>query len=612
MKRKIICVFIVFSLIITLLPLRISSNKVHNSTTIYNHVDKEADLEKILTTSQTDKQITDLNGFNEEKIIQHGQIYQKLQLNRNNFLKNQPDCSFQGNGSLLWKYVETYQIFPRITMCDNGKYIFVGKHGHYNFELFKINGTGTPKWEYQAPSGTHYVQVAGSGEGDVIVGAVASDPFLPPYDFTQRLYKFNISTGEPDWNFDIPKEFTIFTGGVIEENLAVSDNGEKIVLVTKNWTQQISKIFMFNADSNIPIMEYSLRFPNKSGVPVAIDISYDGSLLLIIYLTSVSPKVTIVLDTINSEIRYWGDEIAKFSDDGKTLVQYYQDEFWKHSFKVLEWDNTQEKYVIQWDNANFSEKGWLIMANGQTIEISDDGSTIITGVADWPTNKSMVAMYSVKNRSLLWRHYSVSDGKYSSDIMMAHISDTGNRAVAAYGLNEKGNGAGLKLFDRKSSKPVFEIDSPGEMSSVDISPDSLYACGGADLYPNEYTGTIVYAIGLDQQPKPIMLIEDLGIELFKVKVIIRNTGEVAANNLTWDIALTPLDDKAFIISGKNTNGIIKSLKPNEQKSITSKIIFGLGNIKTTIKVETDTTIDELALDGKLVLIVSIPRYYLPP
>lgn len=74
----------------------------------------------------------------------------------------------------------------------------------------------------------------------------------------------------------------------------------------------------------------------------------------------------------------------------------------------------------------------------------------------------------------------------------------------------------------------------------------------------------------------IVLMEDLGVELFKVKVIIRNTGEVTANNLTWDIALTPLDKKAFILLGKDANGIIKSLQPNEQKSITSKIILCIG------------------------------------
>lgn len=80
---------------------------------------------------------------------------------------------------------------------------------------------------------------------------------------------------------------------------------------------------------------------------------------------------------------------------------------------------------------------------------------------------------------------------------------------------------------------------------------------------------------------PIISIQSVNGGLFKIKATIKNTGNLTATNINWNITLT---GGAFI--GKESIGTIPSLNPGSEKEIQSKLIIGLG--ATTVKITATT------------------------
>lgn len=66
--------------------------------------------------------------------------------------------------------------------------------------------------------------------------------------------------------------------------------------------------------------------------------------------------------------------------------------------------------------------------------------------------------------------------------------------------------------------------------------------------------------------------------LLKVKATLKNIGEIPADDIEWNISV----DGGFILVGRETTGSIQSLNPNDEQTITSKPIIGIG--KTVIKI----------------------------
>ncbi len=66
--------------------------------------------------------------------------------------------------------------------------------------------------------------------------------------------------------------------------------------------------------------------------------------------------------------------------------------------------------------------------------------------------------------------------------------------------------------------------------------------------------------------------------ILKVKTVVRNIGEMTANNINWTITVVG----GFILAGRETIGIIPTLNPGDEQAISSKSIIGFG--KTVIKI----------------------------
>ena len=77
-------------------------------------------------------------------------------------------------------------------------------------------------------------------------------------------------------------------------------------------------------------------------------------------------------------------------------------------------------------------------------------------------------------------------------------------------------------------------------------------------------------------------IEDISGGLFKVKAVIKNTGDTAATDVEWSIKLTG----GLIILGEESTGTISTIAAGATVDISSKLILGFG--KTVITVSADT------------------------
>jgi len=78
--------------------------------------------------------------------------------------------------------------------------------------------------------------------------------------------------------------------------------------------------------------------------------------------------------------------------------------------------------------------------------------------------------------------------------------------------------------------------------------------------------------------EPVLAIGNITGGFFKVKATIKNIGEVAANNIQWNITVTG----RFVLLGKATTGSIAALNAGDEQAITSKRIFGFGKAVVTI------------------------------
>ncbi len=97
-------------------------------------------------------------------------------------------------------------------------------------------------------------------------------------------------------------------------------------------------------------------------------------------------------------------------------------------------------------------------------------------------------------------------------------------------------------------------------------------------------------------PAPVIEIGDITGGLFKVKAVIKNTGDADATDVDWSIAL----NGGLIILGKETTGTAPTIAAGGEVEIASGLILGFG--KTTITVTADTATKDQAATVLLVFI----------
>jgi len=412
-------------------------------------------------------------------------------------------------GKVLWHFIDEKAFRSLVAFCKNSNYLFVGQEGyqstendHSIFQLFKTHGNGNPIWKFDAPEYTSWMQIDASEDSNVLVGLATSDMF-DEKNHVARLFKWDVENRNPTWYFDIPEELHVFNGFFVEHNICVSDNGKKIALAANNFSQQLIKLFVFSPDSNEPVITFPIYFDYQYVYINLIDISYDGKFVLIS-----NDIETIIIDTTIPEIRWRGDHdqnrdtenynIAAMSNDGSILACQYWD--YGHCVKIFKWDEKQNNYIDQKD-LHIAERGWFISMSTYTLDLSDDGSTLLVGVDDIDDfeSRTKLVMFDIPTGKKIIDYETYAEGRYGNNIKEVKLSKDGSRGVVGYCDDEFNTNTELKIFDKNKGDITFELDTPAGIGSVDISSNGGIVSGGGDLLPGPDGGIagISYCIDLD-------------------------------------------------------------------------------------------------------------------
>ena len=376
--------------------------------------------------------------------------------------------------SVMWSYNVEWPIYTTTSTASTG-FTFAGTYLNdpREAELFSPAGGGIPQWVY---SGTEF-RVDGSGNGSVLSGADEHSSGVAVYKWTGP------GNSNPDWTVNFPSMIMSSYGPYFE----VSSDGSTIAALVYNTTD--SRLLMFNSNSSTPVVDYTA---SGFGFPRLMQISADGRFAalrlftdLIIYDRDLNAPRQII------NIGY-STTPADISGDGD-LVAYG-------------WTSMN---VLQWTGASYSTI-WTANPAGYSlskVSISEDGSTIAAGWYNSNFTMVKLVVYNSGSSTPLWTYnFPASSGvvqEYISDIELS--TDGRYIIVGSYGDAANINPE-VHIFDREAgATPIFTVDMPGSIFSVDISADGSYASAcGKHVHANTAGhGGDICAIDLDLIPPEV-------------------------------------------------------------------------------------------------------------
>jgi hypothetical protein len=488
----------------------------------------------------------------------------------------------RGSGPIIWNTILSAE-FPAVSIGNNGTQIFAESiSGNYSygvcFQLYATQGDGQALWQYFVPN-TGYAQVDAAKERDVMVGLAANNPLQTEQQTFQRLCKWTSASSTPDWYFDIPLSYHVFQGGMNEHNLALSGDGTHVILAVTNATNRLIQIFQFDADSGVLLTSYPIYIGTDDyAYACTLYVSTDGSLVLV---TSILHAFLVDLTT--QTIRWTSDcPLGAISGDGSILVSFA----WNNSTSiiVLEWNATDHHYHERW-RQEFLPAGWLFAGNEHSVDISEDGSTIIVGangdILSPPALQTKTVLFDSQS-GRLWENTTHGHGINMDQILDVRLSKTGLRAIVASTGDELGSVDQLRVFDRNDSHPRFSIHAPGSIVSADITRDGTFATAAATNRWYKFGDKgILYSLNASGRA-PVRNLSATFHGGRAVKVHIENDDNKTVTDILWTMYIT---GGIFHQVSYRAFGFIPSIDSEETVTVTSERLIGFGRIHAYVTIE---------------------------
>ena len=444
---------------------------------------------------------------------------------------------YNGSGPILWENILPSD-YATVSIGNNDTQIFTESIlGDYFygvcFQLYSTQGDGQARWQYYV-NNTGYGQIDAAKERDLLVG-IASNNILqveqPPF---QRLYKWTSASSTPDWTFDIPASYHVFQGGLAENNLVLSGDGTRVILAATNTTNNLIRLYQFDADTGTLLTTYTLHLTNPNLASVAsLDVTRDGSLVFIAYYSGAC------LINLTTQTILWTNDVplGGLSGDGSTLVSFADAN--TMSIIVLEWNATSQLYQERLRQPVLPY-GWTLLANAHPVDVSDDGSTIIIGcggnVTAPPINQTKTILFD-SHSGKLWEYTTHSRG---FDIIFdVRLSRTGGRAIVASTGDNVSSVDQVRVFDRNNSHPRFSIHTPGSVFTADIAPDGVFAAAAAETsWMHSCDGqSFLYSLNTSGIEPPQDLTTTFhGGRAFTLTI--KNDDNATATNVLWTFSIT--------------------------------------------------------------------------
>jgi hypothetical protein len=123
-----------------------------------------------------------------------------------------------------------------------------------------------------------------------------------------------------------------------------------------------------------------------------------------------------------------------------------------------------------------------------------------------------------------------------------------------------------------------------DLITVTINTTGLPLGSSQECYINidSNGGNKIYALWVIIGTTPKIEIENITGGLFRINTVITNTGTEDATGVEWKISLS---GNGLILLGKETTGKLPILPIGEERTISSGLIFGLGDVEITISLQ---------------------------
>jgi hypothetical protein len=487
--------------------------------------------------------------------------------------------SHRGSGPIIWNTILPYLYDAKVSIDNNGALIFAGSTYFGNatimvcFQLYATQGDGQALWQYSVPN-TGYLQVDAAKGRDVMVGLAVNNPAATEQPPFQRLYKWSSASSTPDWCFDIPFSYHVFQGQVVEHNLALSGDGTRVILAVANTTNNLIQIFQFDADTGTLLTCYTLHLDAQDQAYVfSLDVSTDGSLILV-----TSYLHAFLVDLTSMTLRWTNDfSLGAISGDGFTLVSFTGN--YSLSIIVFEWNATDHYYHECWRQP-FLPEGWGVIVNEHSLDISEDGSTIIIGCSGNTSSPPVVQTKTVvfdSQSGKLWEN--TTHGHGLDRIIDVRLSRTGGRAIVASTGDSLSSVDQLRVFDRNDSSPRFSIHVPWWMNSADITRDGAFATAATNTGPFS-GGSIIYSLNASGlEPTRNLTATFHGGRVFTVQV--KNDDNETATDIPWTMYIT---GGILHLVSYRAFGTISLIPSHQNVTVTSERIIGFGRITAYVTI----------------------------
>jgi hypothetical protein len=265
---------------------------------------------------------------------------------------------------------------------------------------------------------------------------------------------------------------------------------------------------------------------------------------------------------------------------------------------VSEW--VDDSYEILWIH---TETGYSL----SRVSISSDASTIVAGwyLPPYPFESVRITVHSPLSPSPLWTFdYEPVSGPYQEYISDIELTEDGGYIIAGSFGDYYHTNPEVHIFDRIAGPPpLFSVDMPGSIFSVDISGKGRFASAcGKHVHANEsgHGGDIV-AIDLTvQEGAPL----EVFLEDYPSRIVRGTTGTFTAGVRNIGDEEGRFDFAVMSISGPASrsvtlyDGVPVTLKPGKGRSTTVSQ-YVPGNTPTGIyTVSTAIYVDDLRLSRK--------------
>ncbi len=373
----------------------------------------------------------------------------------------QQDLSGSLNSSLLWRRESDGSwIAESASLGNHGTEVFV-EYGDFDNRVALLSGHAstaeTALWQVDQMN----LNVRRRVDSSEFTSVHASAHLL--YDevadiWQAQLRKFSLGSTAPDWQFDS----SIVSLSPDYLDVAVSDDGQHIVLVEWDPTLSSSRVSLFGPDSGIPVAIHAV--PSFGGVR-RFQLSEDGSTLLLVS----NQKVTLI-DVASGAVLY---------DDYLFGIAEYFSFAISGDGSVLAYSKLDTIRTYHRDEAGTYESG-IVHASGagqyaRAMDLSMNGGVLFTGLQKL-TNLNGVRFQAIDTATgaVLLDQELQGSGALPNLIETVECSSDGTRFAAGLWGDADGVVPEVLAFEVGETGPILAEDLPGSVYSISLSPDGRH------------------------------------------------------------------------------------------------------------------------------------------